>query len=139
MHIKSVKEYYVSYCELVVTDNSKDVVCICDSVPIDSRMVPKEGMEIKKLNAFFVDETPKITVISDIKKQNYKLSKAGICGMAYNIKGKIVDAQQYIVKVYDFYISLEYLFSSEYDGFQDFLYKEGEWIEFVVDRFDAIV
>ena len=137
MHIKSVKEYYVSYCELVVTDNLKDVVCICDS--LDNGMVPKEFMEIKKLNAFFVDDTPKITVISDIKKQNYKLSKAGIFGMAYNIKGEIVDAQQYIVKVYDFYISLEYLFSSEYDGFQEFLYKEGEWVELVVDRFDAII
>ena len=136
MHIKSVKEYYVSYCELVVTDNLKDVICICDS--LDNGMVPKEFMEIKKLNAFFVDDTPKITVISDIKKQNYKLSKSGICGMAYNVKGKIVDAQQYIVKVYDFYISLEYLFSSEYDGFQEFLYKEGEWVELVVDRFDAI-
>ena len=113
------------------------MVCICDS--LDNGMVPKEFMEIKKLNAFFVDDTPKITVISDIKKQNYKLSKAGICGMAYNIKGEIVDAQQYIVKVYDFYISLEYLFSSEYDGFQEFLYKEGEWVELVVDRFDAII
>lgn len=137
MHIKSVKEYYVSYCELVVTDNLRNVVCICDS--LDSGMVPKEYMEIKKLNAFFVDDTPNITVIRDINKQNYKLSKAGICGMAYNIKGKIVDAQQYIVKVYDFYISLEYLFSPEYKGFQDFLYKEGEWIELVVDRFDAII
>lgn len=136
MHIKSVKEYYVSYCELVVTDNLIDVICICDS--LDNGMVPKEFMEIKKLNAFFVDDTPKITVISDIKKQNYKLSKSGICGMAYNVKGEIVDAQQYIVKVYDFYISLEYLFSSEYDGFQEFLYKEGEWVELVVDRFDAI-
>ena len=136
MHIKSVKEYYVSYCELVVTDNLKDVICICDS--LDNGMVPKEFMEIKKLNAFFVNDTPKITVISDIKNQNYKLSKSGICGMAYNVKGEIVDAQQYIVKVYDFYISLEYLFSSEYDGFQEFLYKEGEWVELVVDRFDAI-
>ena len=136
MHIKSVKEYYVSYCELVVTDNLKDLICICDS--LDNGMVPKEFMEIKKLNAFFVNDTPKITVISDIKKQNYKLSKSGICGMAYNVKGEIVDAQQYIVKVYDFYISLEYLFSSEYDGFQEFLYKEGEWVELVVDRFDAI-
>ena len=139
MYIKSVKEYCVSYCELVVTDNSKDVICICDSVPLDSGMVPTEGMEIKKMNAFFVDETPKITVIRDIKKQNYKLSKAGICGMAYNIRGEIVDAQQYIVKVYDFYISLEYLFSSEYDGFQEFLYKEGEWVELSVDRFDATI
>jgi hypothetical protein len=137
MHIKSVKEYYVSYCELVVTDNLRNVVCICNS--LDSGMVPKEYMEIKKLNAFFVDDTPNITVIRDINKQNYKLSKAGICGMAYNIKGKIVDAQQYIVKVYDFYISLEYLFSPEYKGFQDFLYKEGEWIELAVDRFDAII
>ena len=137
MHIKSVKEYYVSYCELVVTDNLRNVICICDS--LDSGMVPKEYMGIKKLNAFFVDDTPNITVIRDINKQNYKLSKAGICGMAYNIKGKIVDPQQYIVKVYDFYISLEYLFSPEYKGFQDFLYKEGEWIELVVDRFDAII
>ena len=137
MHIKSVKEYYVSYCELVVTDNLRNVVCICNS--LDSGMVPKEYMEIKKLNAFFVDDTPNITVIRDINKQNYKLSKAGICGMAYNIKGKIVDTQQYIVKVYDFYISLEYLFSPEYKVFQDFLYKEGEWIELVVDRFDAII
>ena len=136
MHIKSVKEYYVSYCELVVTDNLKDLICICDS--LDNGMVPKEFMEIKKLNAFFVNDTPKITVISDIKKQNYKLSKSGICGMAYNVKGEIVDAQQYIVKVYDFYISLEYLFSSEYADFQEFSYKPGEWVELVVDRFDAI-
>ncbi len=139
MHIKRVKEYSSSYCEVVVTDNFKDVVCICDSVPLDIEIASMDSIEIKKMNAFFVDETPQITVISDIKKQNYKLSKSGICGMAYNVKGKVVDTQQYIVKVYDFYISLEYLFSPEYNGFQDFSYKEGEWIELVVDRFDAIV
>lgn len=139
MHIKKVKEHSASYCELVVTDNLKDVICICDPFPFNNEIIPLNGMEVIMLNAFFLDKTPRITLINDIKKQDYKLIKASIFGMGYAIKGKIVDEKKYIVKAYDFYISLEYLFSSEYDGFQKFPYKEGEWIEFVADRFDAVI
>ena len=114
MYIKSVKEFSKSYYELVVTDNSKDVICVCDSIPLDDGMIPTNGMKIKMLNAFFVDECPKITVVDDVKKQNYKLFKRGLFGMSYGLRGKIVDAKRYIIKVYDFYVSLEYLFSSEY-------------------------
>ena len=46
MHIKTVKEYLVSYCYLIITDNHIDVACICDPDGI----VPVEGMEIKQLN-----------------------------------------------------------------------------------------
>ena len=139
MYIKFVKEYLPSYCELVVTDHLKDVVCICDCVLLDNGRIPTKGMRIEALNAFFLDETQKIVRINNIKKQSYKLSKAGIWGMAYKLRGKIVDAKRYIVKVYDFYVSLEYLFSSEYIGSREFPYNEGEWIEFVTDRLDAIV
>ena len=30
MHIKIVKEYSEYYCELVVTNNYKNVICVCD-------------------------------------------------------------------------------------------------------------
>ena len=96
-------------------------------------------MQVKMLNAFFLEDCPKITIINDVKKQNYKLSKLGMVGMSYSLRGKIVDAKRYILKVYDFYISLEYIFSPEYMNPQEFIYRDGEWIELIVDRFDAII
>lgn len=139
MHIKIVKEYSESYCELVVTDNLKEVICVYDSIILDNKIIPTSGMQIKMLNAFFLEDCPKITIIDDVKKQNYKLSKLGMCGMSYSLRGKIVDAKRYILKVYDFYISLEYIFSPEYMNPQKFIYRDGEWIELIVDRFDAII
>ncbi len=139
MHIKKVKEFSKSYCELIVTDNSKDVICVLDSIPLTDEMIPANGMKIKMLNAFFVDECPKITVVDDVKKQNYKLFKVGVFGMSYGLRGKIVDTKKYILKVYDFYVSLEYIFSSEYIEPKKFIYKEGEWLELIVDRFDVII
>lgn len=139
MYIKKVKEFSKSCWELVVTDNSKNIICIYDSITLDGEMIPTNGMKIKMLNAFFVDECPKITIVNDAKKQNYKLFKLGVFGMSYKLRGKIVDSKRYILKVYDFYISLEYLFSTEYIEPQEFIYKNGEWLELIVDRFDAIV
>lgn len=139
MHIKLVKEYSVSYCELVVTDNLKNVTCICDSVPLNNGMIPTKGMKINMLNAFFCNEIPKIKCVSDIKKQNNKLSRVGLFGMAYYLRGKVFDEKKYIIKVHDFYISLEYLFSSDYDSPHKFPFKEGEWIEFIADRLDAVI
>lgn len=139
MHIKIVKKHSESYCELVVTDNYKNIVCICDFISNEETEVPSSGTKISMINAFFLDENPKITIINDEKKQKFKLSKNGLFGMSYSLRGKIVDAKKYILKVYDFYVSLEYLFSSEYLNPLKFVYKDGDWIELIVDRFDAII
>ena len=139
MHIKIVKEYSESYCELVVTDNYKNVICVCDFMPAQKNEVPLSGTKISMLNAFFLDENPKINLVKDENKQNFKLSKKGLCGMSYSLRGEIVDANKFILKVYDFYVSLEYFFSSEYANPLEFNYKEGDWIELIVDRFDAVV
>ena len=139
MRIKMVKEYTESYCELVVTDNYKNVICVCDFIPMQKNEVPLCGAKISMLNAFFLDENPKITLVNDKDKQNFKLSKKGLCGMSYSLRGKIVDEKKYILKVYGFHISLEYLFSSEYVNPLEFIYKDGDWIDFVVDRFDAVI
>lgn len=53
MHIKIVKEYSESYCELVVTDNYKNVICVCDFMPTQKTEVPLSGTKISMLNAFF--------------------------------------------------------------------------------------
>ena len=139
MHIKIVKEYSESYCELVVTDNYKNVICVCDFMPTQKNEVPLSGTKISMLNAFFLDENPKITLVNDKDKQSFKLSKKGLCGMSYSIRGKIVDAKKYILKVYGFYVSLEYLFSPEYVNPLEFIYKDEDWIDLVVDRFDAVI
>ena len=139
MRIKKVKEFSEDYCELVVTDNYKNVNCVCDFSPTQKSEVPLSGTKISKLNAFFLDENPKITLVSDEKKQNFKLSKKGLWGMSYSLRGKIVDEKNYILKVYGFYVSLEYLFSSEYFNSLEFIYKDGDWIDLVVDRFDAVI
>ena len=139
MHIKIVKEYSESYCELVVTDNYKNVICVCDFMPTKKTEVPLSGTKISMLNAFFLDENPKITLVNDKDKQSFKLSKRGLCGMSYSLRGKIVDAKKYILKVYGFYVSLEYLFSPEYVNPLEFIYKDEDWIDLVVDRFDAVI
>ena len=73
MHIKIVKKHSESYCELVVTDNYKNIVCICDFISNEETEVPSSGTKISMINAFFLDENPKITIINDEKKQKFKL------------------------------------------------------------------
>ena len=77
MHIKIVKEYSESYCELVVTDNYKNIICVCDFMPTQKTEVPLSGTKISMLNAFFLDENPKITLVNDKDKQS-----AGGCNFA---------------------------------------------------------
>ena len=108
-------------------------------MPTQKTEVPLSGTKISMLNAFFLDENPKITLVNDKDKQSFKLSKKGLCGMSYSLRGKIVDAKKYILKVYGFYVSLEYLFSPEYVNPLEFIYKDGDWIDLVVDRFDAVI
>ena len=65
MHIKIVKEYSESYCELVVTDNYKSVICVCDFLPNEKNEVLLSNTKISMLNAFFLDENPKINLVKD--------------------------------------------------------------------------
>ena len=69
MYIKIVKECSESYCELVVTDNYKNIVCVCNFIPTQKNEVPLSGTKISMLNAFFLDENPKITLVDDKKSK----------------------------------------------------------------------
>lgn len=139
MYIKSIKEYYISYCKMVVSDDTRSIICILDPFASDSDLIPTVGMEVATLIAYFREDFPKIVKVTDTSRQTYKLVKNGIFGMDYKVRGEVVDERKYILKVFDFYISLECLFSSEYINPQKFPYKDGDWIELIVDRFDAVI
>ena len=88
------------------------------------------------LYAFFLNDDPAIKVVYNTKKQNYLLRKTSLCGMSYKVHGCVFDSSKYLVKVFGFTISLEYVFGIEYGNKTSFL-KNGDWVSFVVDRFDV--
>ena len=59
--------------------------------------------------------------------------------MVYKVNVYIIDSRKYLVKVFDFIISLEYIYSYEYSNNKEFIFKDGDWVTFVVDRFDVII
>lgn len=59
--------------------------------------------------------------------------------MVYKVNGYIIDSRKYLVKVFDFIISLEYIYSYEYSNNKEFIFKDGDLVTFVVDRFDVII
>lgn len=96
-------------------------------------------MNISLLIAFFVDDNPIITKLIKSKIGTFKLAKKGIVEMVYKVNGYIIDSRKYLVKVFDFIISLECIYSYEYSNNKEFIFKDGDWVTFVVDRFDVVI
>lgn len=138
MKIRKIKGLTEHEGELIITDGCFDIEGICVSLPLLNNRALNIGESVTLLYAFFQKEDPIIVKLKDIKQQKYKLKKKGIFGMSYYVQGHVIDEKKYLVKVFDFIISLEYLFGSEYEN-RTFVYKNGEWLSFLVDRFDITI
>lgn len=134
MYIKKILEYSYSYAEYIVSDGSNELRCVCASVPLPNDREPQCGMEITKIFAFCVNDIV-IGKIIDKKEMRDSISKTKKKFLGYKIKGRVLDANFSIIEVFDFKISLEYFYP---DGL-DATYKNGDYIEFFVDRFDCVI
>ena len=132
MYIKKILEYNYNYANYMVSDGNKEVKCLCLSVPLPNDKEPQVGMEVLKIYAFTVNELI-ISKVLEEKKKNFYVSKTPIFGFSYKIRGRIVDRQKAIIEVYNFTISLEFEYENGFS--EDF--KNGDFIEFEVDRLDC--
>lgn len=135
MKIKKIKDLSKYEGEFIVTDGKKEVMGSCISLPLPENRIPEIGTTVACLQGFFLEDNPIINKIYNQNEQEYFLKKKGFFGMSYHIRGCVIDSENYLVKVFGFTISLEYIFGAEY-GNRSFGFNNGDWISFDVDRFD---
>lgn len=134
MHIKKVLEYVYNYAEYIVTDGNNELKCVCMSVPLPDGREPKSGLEITKIYAFNVE---KVIIKKIIKEKDMKdsITKPLFDPLGYKLKGRVIDSNKSVVEIFDFKIDLEYDYP---DGLGE-EFKNGDYVEFSVDRLDCII
>lgn len=134
MKIKKVLEYAYNYAKYIVTDGNNDLKCVCMSVPLPDGKEPKSGLEITRIYAFSVKGVIIKKVIKNKDMQD-SITKLLFNPLGYKLKGKVADSNKSVVQIFGFRIDLEYDYT---DGFgEDF--KNGDYVEFLVDRLDCII
>ena len=130
MIIKHILTYDYNYAEYIVTDGKYDIVCMCMSVPLKNNNEPKIGMKVESLQAFTYSDTIMLSVSNGNKcyiqkdQNNY---------FKYKLRGIVVDSVNAIIGVFDFVINLKSNFPNGFDT----TIKEGDCVEFEVDRIDC--
>ena len=138
MKIKKIKDLSSEYeGYFIITDGLKCVESMCVSLPLPDNRIPKIGSLVSCLYAFFLDDNPTIKKLQRQSEHKYRLKKKGLLGMSYYVRGCILDSDKYLVKVFGFIISLEYLYGAEYCCSKKFDFANGDWISFTVNRFDV--
>lgn len=132
MYIKKILEYDYNYANYMVSDGFNEVKCLCISVPLPNDREPQVGMEVLKIYVFTVNKLEIMKVLEEKDKKFY-LSKTPLIGFEYKIIARIVDCKKAIVEVFNFKISLEFEYEQGFS--EDF--KNGDFIEFEVDRLDC--
>ncbi len=131
MKIKEILKYDWNYAEYIVTDGERDVICLCNSVPLPNDKILKTGMRVSMLYAFNFNDI-KINKLENEDDKIYLLKKEKPY-FKYHLRGKIIDINAAIVQVFGLNISLEYSFDKGFPG----NYLIGDFIDFVVDRLDS--
>lgn len=130
MEIKHILEYDYNYAEYIVTDGKYDIVCMCLSVPLENNKDPKIGMRVESLYTFSYNGSIILKVSNAnkcyIKRDQKKYFKYNLCGI-------VVHSKKSVIKVFDFIIDL----SNDYPNGFDTIIKEGDYVEFEVDRIDC--
>ena len=103
---------------------------MCLSVPLENNNEPKIGMKVDSLYTFSYNGNI-ILKISNANK--YNIQKDPKNHFKYNLCGIVVDSKKSIIKVFDFIIDL----SNDYPNGFDTLIKDGDYVEFEVDRIDC--
>ena len=129
MKIKHILEYDYNYAEYIVTDGKYCLVCMCLSVPLKNNIEPKIGMEVESLYAFSYD-TIRLNVLNSaecyIQKDPQNHFKYKLCGI-------VTDSINAIIRVFDFSIDLQFDYPNGFDN----AIKNGDYVEFEVDRIDC--
>ena len=133
MKIEKVLRYDWNYAEYIVTDGINNVICMCISVPLPYNKIPQIGMEVSMLYAFAFDDIKIVKILKEEDK--FFLIKKGKSYFNYKMRGRIIDKEKSIVKIYDLLISLEYQFEN---GFPSNYYND-DFIDFDVDRLDCYI
>lgn len=130
MKIKLILEYNFNYAEYIVTDGNHDLICMCLSVPLSNNNEPSIGMQIKSLYAFSYENT---IILNISNEKEYYINKDKNDHFKYKVRGSVEDSKKATIKVFEFVISLEYYYP---EGFDSSL-KNGEYVEFYIDRVDC--
>lgn len=136
MKIKKINDLSKYEAEFTITDGSFDVYGTCISLPLPDNRIPEIGSHVSCLYAFFLTDNPNIKKLYRQSEHKYILKKNGLFGMAYFVQGCVLDSDNYLIKVFGFIISLEYLYGAEYCN-KKFDFANGDWVSFTVDRFDV--
>ena len=136
MKIKKIKDLSEYEGEFIVTDGKKKVMGTCISLPLSNNRIPQIGTPVTCLYAFFLVDDPIIKKLYRQLDHKYILRKNGLFGMSYYVQGCVFDSVKYLIKVFGFTISLEYLYGEEYSN-KIFDLKNGDWVSFTADRFDV--
>ena len=134
MHIKKVLEYNYNYAKYIVSDGHNELKCVCMTVPLPDGREPTIGLEITKICPFSVDGL----IINKITKEKGKkdsISKLLFNPLGYKLKGRVLDSNQSTVEIFNYKIDLEYDYPEGLG--EDF--KDGDYVEFLVDRLDCII
>lgn len=130
MEIKKVLEYDYNYAEYIVTDGKYDIVCMCMSVPLETNDEPKIGMKVEGLYAFSFNNP---IILKNVASKECYIQKDLKKYFRYKLCGNVVDSKKAIIKVFDFVIDL----SNDYSNGFDTIVKDGDYVEFEVDRIDC--
>lgn len=133
MEIKEILVYDWNYAVYKVTDEKKDLLCMCISVPLPNDVSPKIGMTISMLYAFSFNDI-EIVKLKEQEKKEFLIEKSDSY-FVYTLQGKIIDAENALVQVFNFKISLEYQFQEGLPA----EYCVGDYITFKVDRIDCCI
>lgn len=135
MFIKEVVEYNYSYAEYLVSDGSHELRCMCLSVPLPNDKAPKVGMRISHIFAFSFNDKIDFIKVVNVNEKYDLIIKDTDSHFQYKIRGHIINSEKAIVAVFGFNVCLGYYYPNGFNS--DF--AEGDFIEFIVDRFDSII
>lgn len=127
--IIKINEYAYSYAEYQVSDGNREIRCICNSVPLPDDLEPQVGMPVKLLYADCLED---IVIKKEKSSTCHKITKMRKYGFEYKIIGTVLSKKDSLIKVFDFIISLEYLFPNGIIGFED-----GDTVSMIVDRIEC--
>ena len=136
MKIKKINDLSKYEGEFTITDGSFDISGTCISLPLPGNRIPEIGLQVSRVYAFFLTDNPDVKKLYRESDHKYILKKNSLFGMAYFVQGYVLDSEKFLIKVFGFTISLEYLYGTEYCN-KKFDFTNGDWISFTVDRFDV--
>lgn len=109
--------------DVIITDGQQELICSC----FPKHCEPKIGMKIQHLAATLTED------LMRIDEEEYLIEKIYGEGehYSYNLQGKVLDTSKSLIGIHELTIELDAPLPKDI--------KEGEFIEFKVDRLDCFI